>query len=122
MINFIQLLNEFQAVLGYNDDQMSAYLGVGKTVYREGRNGTEEPPTFAAAIILTQLDLIRVRDGLVVSDVVSMMLTKRAREKYQAARNRHTFSRDELEMLAPLGDKYRTVFIEQGHRRATLQS
>ncbi len=48
MINFIQLLNEFQAVLGYNDDQMSAYLGVGKTVYREGRNGTEEPPTFAA--------------------------------------------------------------------------
>lgn len=104
---FTRMLIDFQESLGYDDDQMTAYLGVGKAVYREARCGTQDLPTHATAIIMDQLDLIDVANGVSVSDVISAILTRRSREKYLATKERNSLSKNEIEVIKKLSAKYK---------------
>jgi hypothetical protein len=109
---FTQLINDFQESLGYDDDQMTAYLGVGRTVYREARCGTQDLPTHATAIIMDQLDLIDVANGFSVSDVISAILTRRSREKYLATKERNSFLKVDMKVMETLSDKYKRRFSQ----------
>lgn len=109
---FTRMLIDFQESLGYDDDQMTAYLGVGKTVYREARCGTQDLPTHATAIIMDQLDLIDVANGVSVSDVICAILTKRSREKYLATKVRNSLLNVDMLVIETLSHKYKQRFTQ----------